>query len=567
MTKISTKILSILLSLALIISAIATVGTISASAEDLVKYFTADEITFENSVNNTLSSSSKDIDDGLILVSGVNKFGTDKGFVFKLTGASTMYLKSISFTLSANTAQNVSVAFGKYAKVQNVNNLSDAVKKTGQKIDSVDTVFTFSLDKPEYYGYDTFYVTITYQSATKAETVTLKSVSATYTDAVINTYKFNTCVNDSTKEISFADEYWKAGQWAYDTGKWGNTDTRIGYTKKIPVKEGAKYKVTFDSATTPSIGQVLVRLYKSGISSFADGDDLILSTNQTKINQYYTKTYYNVASGSTFKVGTGSGVAYILITLYNANWTKTDATAAVENQKNDAYSLKITETFEDYTTTDLSLDGSGVTAPDSFLVNHDETLIGWRNDATGKLYPAGSVLTNEDFTDKTFTAVSAKVETQEGAGVRWSNTDVKRGLKFTTYISGNVDAAELKNYISPALVKTVISGNSKTVDVMNSSTNDGNSEFAEESNDTTLVFHGSVTEYQSDTSMLTVDFTAQGVATVTYADGTTMELASSTTTTRNMKYVAQAAYDALKDETTELATSKCGLLKDVYGVS
>ena len=90
MTNFSTKALSLLLSLALIISVFTMVGTISASAEDLVKYFTADEITFENSVNNTLSSSSKDIDDGLILVSGVNKFGTDKGFVFKLTGASTM---------------------------------------------------------------------------------------------------------------------------------------------------------------------------------------------------------------------------------------------------------------------------------------------------------------------------------------------------------------------------------------------------------------------------------------------------------------------------------------------
>lgn len=582
MTNFSTKALSLLLSLALIISVFTMVGTISASAEDLVKYFTADEITFENSVNNTLSSSSKDIDDGLILVSGVNKFGTDKGFVFKLTGASTMYLKSISFTLSANTAQNVSVAFGKYAKVQNVNNLSDAVKKTGQKIDSVDTVFTFSLDKPEYYGYDTFYVTITYQSATKAETVTLKSVSATYTDAVINIYKFKTSVNAGPTAMSFADDYWAMGQWVSGNGRWDSSTNRISITKKIPVKEGAIYTFTFNkSAVTPSFAQVLTRVYKSGIGNIADGGDLIASGNQNTMQTNFISpsSSMEIASGSTgssttnidssgtkIKIKEGCGGAYMLISLFSSGWASTHCTAALAAQAADGYSLRITETLTNSTNTLMSVDGSNVTAPGACLVNPGETFIGWRNDKTGKLYPAGSVLTNEDFTDKTFTAVSAKVETQEGAGVRWSNTDVKRGLKFTTYISGNVNAAELKNYISPALVKTVISGNSKTVDVMNSSTNDGNSEFAEESNDTTLVFHGSVTEYQSDTSMLTVDFTAQGVATVTYADGTTMELASSTTTTRNMKYVAQAAYDALKDETTELATSKCALLKDVYGV-
>lgn len=48
MTKISTKILSILLSLALIISAIATVGTISASAELVTDNLTSSDFTFAN---------------------------------------------------------------------------------------------------------------------------------------------------------------------------------------------------------------------------------------------------------------------------------------------------------------------------------------------------------------------------------------------------------------------------------------------------------------------------------------------------------------------------------------
>ncbi|MGN0114092.1 MAG: hypothetical protein ACI396_02060, partial [Acutalibacteraceae bacterium] len=489
--------------------------------------------------------------------------GTGKGVALQLSGASEMYFRQIKFTLTADVDQRVHVAFGSYVKIADSSKLTNAIIKSNTYIYTSETTFTFELDKPEYYGYDTFYITL-YNSNT-ADTITLKSIEATKFDGTINTYKFNTSVNDNTKEISFADEYWKTGQWAYDTGKWSTSTNRIGYTKKIPVREGARYTVTYNNGITPTISQVLVRLYTSGISSIADGDDLI---NSSIVKDNYTKTYFNIASsGTSFKIENGSGGAFILISLYGSSWNADSCATAIDNQLNDAYSLTITETFEDYTTIDMSLDGTGVTAPDTCLVNRDETLIGWRNDATGKLYPAGSVLTNEDLSDKTFTAVSAKVETQEGAGVRWSNTDVKRGLKFTTYITGNVGATELKNYISPALVKTVITGNGKTVEVLNSSAKDGNNEYADESNSTTLVYHGSVTEYQSDTSMLTVNFTAQGVATVTYADGSTMTLESSTTTTRNMYDVAQAAYNSLSsgsESSDSFKEGKMKLLEEVY---
>lgn len=205
---------------------------------------------------------------------------------------------------------------------------------------------------------------------------------------------------------------------------------------------------------------------------------------------------------------------------------------------------------------------NGGTFPDASVSGY--TFIGWK-DSNGDLYRAGSTIAITQNTK--FTAVAAKVETQDGASVRWSNYDIKRGLKFTTYITGNVDSSELIKYISPEFVKTNITGNGKTVDVMNNSANDGHSKFAEESNGTTLVFHGSVTEYQDEKSMITVDFTAKGIATVKYADGSETVLESKTTSTRNMAEVAQEAYDALKGQTSELALSKCALLKDVYDVN
>ena len=579
MQRISLKTLSVLLSFAMIISAFAAFGTISASAEDITEPLTSSDFTFANGQWASFSAV-KDTDDGLITVTNPNNIGSDKGFVLKFSGLAEKFPTQISFVFTAaSQITGATVAFGDYKFIQDITNDTSipCVKYKSQTIGTTDTTITFTL--PELCQYNTLYVS-RMTGLTTTNSISIKSISVTYDSTVKRLYKFNSNINYS-KTMTFADNYWATGQWVSGVGGWYKSTNRISITRKIPVKEGAVYTFTFNkTAATPGFAQVLTRVYKSGIGDIADGADLIASENQAtlKSNFISSTASMEIATGSTgtstanidnsgtkIKIKEGSGGAFMLISLYSAGWTATNCATALTNQAADRYSLKITESFQNSTTTVISYDGSNITAPDACGVNPGETFIGWKENTSGNLYPAGYVFEGVD-SSKNFTAISAKVETQEGAGVRWSNTDIKRGLKFTTYISGNVNAAKLIDYISPALVKTVISGNSKTVDVMNSSTNDGNGKFAEESNDTTLVFHGSVTEYQSDTSMLTVDFTAQGVATVTYADGTTMELASSTTTTRNMKYVAQAAYDALKDETTELATSKCALLKDVYGV-
>lgn len=584
MTKISTKALSLLLSLALIIGAIATIGTINASAESLTYVPNANEVTFYEESNRMQAVESEV---GLYDVTNPKGLGADRGFQFRFTALSEKQATKVEVVLnSTETLDQVIVAFGEYRALQSIRNQPTDynVQKSGITLTAnEDKKITFD-SLPVTSFYDTLYFGSAWNctsSLSKTGTVTLKSVTVIYNRIPTYKYDFSSNINVTGNVMTFADNYWATGDWVFDQGYWRTATDRISITRKIPVKEGAVYIFTFDKNTaTPNFSGVLTRVYKNGIANIADGDDLIDSNNQNTLKSNFitavnsmeiatgsagTSTTNIATSGTKIKIKEGSGGAYMLISLYKSGWTATDCSAALANQAADAYNLKISETFDNKTTTLLSTDGSSITTPDACSVNPGETFIGWKDESTGNLYPAGYNFKSID-SNKNFTAVSAKVETQEGAGVRWSNTDVKRGLKFTTYISGNVDAAELKNYISPALVKTVITGNEKTVDVLNS-VNDGNNSFADESNTTTLVYHGSVTEYQSDTSMLTVDFTAQGVATVTYADGTTMELASSTTTTRNMAAVAQAAYDALKGETTELATAKCALLKEVYGVT
>ena len=586
MRRISLKTLSVLLSFAMIISAFAAFGTISASAESyervIINY---DDLSRHNGLkrcegSNTNTSSITTVD-GLDNPSGkVLKLVLSNymGFKIGLTEkwyegkpiAIKFWARTESGTFSTVASQTGLVTSSENYAGSASGGLLSIFASNGGMLDSTGRFYTidlsgFTLDQLKTFRYFGF----------KAQGMT-GNVTA-YFDDITLVYENE---SDAPAELEWHTRY----DWETDTTgavAKGNTFkssttafTSIGSTKSLCVKG------TWGNKTQYMYVDVSSGIENAKSLRAAVRYDKVQGNNPTRIGVEYNGTQYwkdftNAQTSfawfyfdfNTFKSSAGDSITlddsnvcnvtkllFCFTMGYEAYYVD-DIQYAVEKSTG---GIKASFVGADDSIADIT---TGGVFPDATVSGY--TFIGWK-DSNGNLYKAGSQITLTENT--TFTAVAAKVETQEGAGVRWSNTDVKRGLKFTTYISGNVDAAELKNYISPALVKTVISGNSKTVDVMNSSTNDGNSEFAEESNDTTLVFHGSVTEYQSDTSMLTVDFTAQGVATVTYADGTTMELASSTTTTRNMKYVAQAAYDALKDETTELATSKCALLKDVYGV-
>ena len=558
MTKISTKALSLLLSLALIIGAIATIGTISASAETIQENVPVDDLTFNlgQFANNFFTASTES---GNLTVTKGTSSGTGKGFTVRISKLKYYPVTNIVFNVTVNwedstNDHSIYCAYGKYAYIQDATNYStDIIKKGSVSFVSGTAVnLSFDLTDVKDNGYDTIFFSRV-DNFNSSSSLVINSVSITYDSSERKYFNGSFVSNEEYESANLLDgKTWSTGQWTNASSATFDTSstTRIGITELIEVVPGSTLtfaiKKKDTGASISSSYKFVLRAYDSSktlVPYGANNKDAEYSFGSTENNAVIDLSQSNLTS-----------VAYIGVAIYSSG---TVTTAFLDNNEP---SLIVKSTG--YSKTIMTDNTSVLTAPEALDFSlSGYTFIGWANN--NKLYKAGSQITLTE--DTTFTAVAAKVETQEGAGVRWSNTDVKRGLKFTTYISGNVNAAKLIDYISPALVKTVISGNGKTVDVLNSA-NDGNSKFADESNDTTLVYHGSVTAYQSDTSMLNVDFTAQGVATVTYADGTTMELASSTTTTRNMKDVAQAAYDALKDETTELATSKCALLKDVYGV-
>lgn len=563
MTNFSTKALSLLLSLALIISAFAMVGTISASAEDTIEQLTSSDLTFVNGLYGKFASNTSS---GLLTVTKGSTNGTGYGFIIRIPKLQYYPVTKIDFDITVNWANtgdtyNITCGFGEYENIQDVTNKSTGVVKNGNRgitsfTSGQSTVLSFDLSGVQGEYYDTLYMSKV-NDLTDSGSLVINSVSITYDLSLRTVFKgtFNVGSLTSGNLLKTDKESWSQGQW--DMNKSSATyvanATRIGIDRLIDVV--ASSKITF-SLVNRSTGARAADTYRYVIRGYNSSNAKV---NYNASNAANSSSLGGVANNAVIDLSQSNltSIVKIGVAIYGSGTVTTDFI--------DTYMPSMTMTTKATSTAVKSDTTSVVTAPD--LPDYSltgYTFIGWK-DSANNLYKAGSQITLTD--DTTFTAVAVKVETQEGAGVRWSNTDIKRGLKFTTYISGNVDAAELKNYISPALVKTEITGNGKTVDVMNSSANDGNSAFAEESNDTTLVYHGSVTEYQSDTSMLNVDFTAQGVATVTYADGSTMELASSTTTTRNMAAVAQAAYDDLKDETTELAVSKCALLKAVYGVA
>lgn len=205
-----------------------------------------------------------------------------------------------------------------------------------------------------------------------------------------------------------------------------------------------------------------------------------------------------------------------------------------------------------------------VTAPDAVSIDGFQ-FVGWAdaNDHS-KLYKAGSKIKLTE--DATFVAAGIDVDSNYGASLRWSTNDAKRGLRFTTVVRSNLGGADETNkLVSPAQVKTLITDANGTVkEVLNSSTEGGNSRWAVESTATDLCWHGSVTEFAGKAEeVLTRNFHAQGVVVVNYADNTSAEISGTVSADANMKDIAQDVYE---QNPYANGTSVKNVLKEVYNV-
>ncbi|MGN0556994.1 MAG: InlB B-repeat-containing protein, partial [Acutalibacteraceae bacterium] len=239
-----------------------------------------------------------------------------------------------------------------------------------------------------------------------------------------------------------------------------------------------------------------------------------------------------------------------------------------EGNNIDVYSAELsvphTATFKNGDAVVSTLKGVAVTAPNAVSIDGFQ-FVGWAdaNDHS-KLYKAGSKIKLTE--DATFVAAGIDVDSNYGASLRWSAEDAKRGLRFTTVVRSNLGGADETNkLVSPAQVKTLITDANGTVkEVLNSSTEGGNSRWAEESTPTDLCWHGSVTEFAGKAEeVLTRNFHAQGVVVVNYADNTSAEISGTVSADANMKDIAQDVYE---QNPYANGTSVKNVLKEVYNV-
>ena len=565
MKRFATKAVSLLLSLALLMSVFAVAGVLTASAETVNENIAVGDLVFELGQNaSNFFTSSKE--SGNLTVTKGTSSGTGKGFTVRIPKMQYLPVTEIVFNVTVNWEDSTNVhsiycAYGKYAYIQDATNQSaDIIKKGNVNFTSGTAVdLSFDLTDVKENGYNTIFFSKV-DNFNSSSSLVINSVSITYDSSERKYFNGSFVSNEEYESANLLDgKTWSGGQWTNASSpSFNSSDQRIGISELIEVVPGSKITFAIKNKET---GASIDSAYKFVLRAY-DSSKKIVQYKANNVSDSYS--FGSTENNAVIDLSQSNltSVAYIGVAIYSSGTVTTSLL--------DTYEPSMIVKATGYSKTIMTDDTSVLTAPDALdFSSSGYTFIGWK-DSANKIYKAGSSITLTDDTE--FTAVAAKVETQEGASVRWSNTDKKRGLRFETHITGNLPAEELVKVFSPAKVGTQIAmdGIATPKTVSNSTDAGGANEYAtviDNTTSSTLVYYGSVTEFESSMTNISTNFTAKGVATVVYADDSTADFESSVSSTRNMFDVATAAYDALNTGSDAYKAGKMQLLQEVYGVT
>ena len=569
MKTFTAKAVSLLLSLALLMSVFTVAGVLTASAETVNENIDASDLAFELGQNaSNFFTSSKE--SGNLTVTKGTSSGTGKGFTVRIPKLQYYPVTNIVFNVTVNWEDSTNVhsiycAYGKYAYIQDATNHSTNIIKKGNVSFTSGTAVNLSFDLTDVKenGYNTIFFSKV-DNFNSSSSLVINSVSITYDSSERKYFNGSFVSNDEYESANLlAGKTWSVGQWSNASSPTFDTlsTTRIGINELVEVVPGST--LTF-SIKNKENGVSIDSTYKFVLRAYDSSKKLVPYKANNVADTYSFGSTENNAVIDLSQSNLTS-VAYIGVGIYINGVTVTTSLL-------DTYEPSLIVKASGYSKTIMTDDTSVLTAPDALdFSSLGYTFIGWKS-SDNKLYKAGSTITLTDDTE--FTAVAAKVETQSGASVRWSNTDKKRGLRFETQITGNLPAEELVKVFSPAKVGTQITmdGVATPKTVSNSTDAGGANEYAtviDNTTSSTLIYYGSVTEFESSKTNIKTDFTAKGVATVVYADDSTADFESSVSSTRNMFDVATAAYNSLNsgsDKDDAYREGKMKLLQEVYSL-